>query len=1006
VTPETGACNRVEPGSTIGSNPAAVNARTSAAGRNQCGCIDFGRAFTSRATVVAVVESQARPVRWGRRGTGDDETNQGLSVDHTRGIHLRGVRVHNLKGVDLDLPHHRLIVMTGVSGSGKSSLAFDTLYAEGQRRYVETFSTYSRQFLAKLDKPDADRIDGIPPAIAVAQGVGRRSTRSTVGTVTQIHDHLALLYARLGTVVCLTCGTPVEPATPGTVAQAIEQLPASARYLIAFPLDVRPESDRQALADALREEGFTRVRAGGQVVALGAGPLPEPDGDTLDVVLDRLVRGSDPTERRLDSIETAFTRGLGRCRIIHDDVAWTFYQGRRCATCGRDYPEPDPRLFRANNPLGACPTCEGLGRIIELDLSRIVPDSSRTIRDGAIAPWSTPSQRGWLDDLLRVASTLGVPTDVPFRHLSPEQVRVVVEGASTTGFAGLRGFFDGLEKRTRKDQSQILTSRWRSSAPCPSCHGAKLRPEALAVQIGGRNIAELSALKVDEVCAFLDGPASLTATNLVARQILAQARDRLDYLERIGLDYLTLDRPARSLSRGEAQRVALTAALGSGLVNTLYVLDEPSVGLHPHDVGRLTAALVRLRDAGNTVVVVEHDPAVIRTADIVVDVGPGAGEAGGRILYVGPPSEIGTAQGSATGDFLSGRRRIAVPERRKARDKGHLRLSAARGHNLRDVTVEFPLGVLCVVTGVSGAGKSSLVEETLYPALRRRLGQDAPPALPHGELTGTSGIEEAELIDSSPIGRSGRSNPVTYLKAFDEIRKTFATTHEARLRNYGPSRFSFNVAGGRCNACEGNGFQTIDMQFLPAVLIRCPECQGARYRPETLQIPYRGRNIAEVLDLTAREAFGFFRHRPKVQARLRPLLDVGLDYLRLGQPASTLSGGEAQRLKLAGRLSTSPGAITRAAGRSHTVFFLDELTTGLHAADTLKLLDALTSLLTIGHSLIIVEHNPDVMACADWIIDLGPGAGDDGGRIIATGTPEDVAKLDTPTGRVLAERLA
>jgi excinuclease ABC subunit A len=917
------------------------------------------------------------------------------------------VRVHNLKGIDLDLPYRKLVALTGVSGSGKSSLAFDTLYAEGQRRYIETFSAYTRQFLEKLDKPDADAIDGLPPAIAVGQGGGKRSSRSTVGTVTEVHDHLALLYARLGTIVCLDCGTPVEAASAESVSRAIDALAEGTRYVIAFPLDIQPSSDLRALADMLREDGFSRLQVAGRAVSLGDGSLPEPTNGSLDVVVDRLVRGTDAVARRLDSIETAFAKGLGRCRVLVDDRALTYFQGRRCATCERDYPELDPRLFRYNSALGACPECEGLGRVVALELDRVVPDPSKSIRDGAIAPWATPAYRDALDHLLDLAPALGVPVDVPFKRLTDPQVRRILEGSPKHGFAGLREFFKSLERRTYKVHVRAYLSRFRGYARCPSCHGARLKPEALAVQIGGLNIAGFSALRVRAARSFLDGLSTDVASHPVARQVLSQARSRLDYLERIGLGYLTLDRPARSLSSGEAQRVNLAAALGSGLVNTLYVLDEPSVGLHPHDVGPLFESLTRLRDAGNSVVVVEHDPAIVRGSDLVVDIGPGAGDAGGRVLYVGPPDEIESAigAGSATAEFLTGRRSIAVPERRRASNRGPLRLNGARGHNLKNIDVAFPLGVLCVVTGVSGSGKSSLIEETLYPALRRRLGRDALPALPHGELTGTAGLDDVVLVDQAPIGRSGRSNPVTYMKAFDEIRKTFASTHEARLRNFGASRFSFNVEGGRCSACEGSGFQTIDMQFLPDILIRCPECRGARYRPETLEIQYRGRNIAEVLDLTAREAFVFFRHRPKIQARLRPLLDVGLDYLRLGQPASTLSGGEAQRLKLASYLSSSPAAITRAAGKSHTLFLLDEPTTGLHAADTLKLLDALTSLLTLGHSLIVIEHSPDVMACADWIIDLGPGAGDDGGALVAQGTPEDVALADTPTGRVLADRL-
>jgi len=924
-------------------------------------------------------------------------------VDAQREIRLRGVRVHNLKGLDLDLPLNRLIVLTGVSGSGKSSLAFDTLYAEGQRRYIETFSAYTRQFLEKLDKPDADRIEGIPPAIAVAQGGGRRSSRSTVGTVTEVHDHLALLFAKVGEIFCLDCGHKVEPSTPASVARAADDLPPDTRYLIAFPLDVRPESDRSALADSLREDGFTRVRAGGVVVSLDSAPVPAPDpgGNTIEVIVDRLVRGTESPERRLDSIETAFVKGLGRCRLIADNLVSTFYEGWRCGHCGRDYPEPDPRLFRYNNPLGACPACEGFGRIVDLEMDRVVPDPSRTIRGGAIAPWATPAYRDNLDNLLARAAGLGVPTDVPFRDLTPAQLRVVIEGAPGGGYIGVRGFFRWLEKKVYKVQVRVFLSRLRGYSLCPACLGARLRPEALAVRVAGRNIATLLSLRVREVRDFLLGLDAPLGVNPVARRVMEQTRTRLDYLDEIGLGYLTLDRPARTLSGGEAQRVALTAALGSGLVNTLYVLDEPSVGLHPHDIGRLVAIVGRLRDAGNTVVVVEHDLAVVRAADLVVDIGPGAGEAGGHLTYFGPPGEIDAASGSVTADFLTGKRGPIVPERRRSA-RGTLRLTGARGHNLKNIEVGFPLGVLCVVTGVSGSGKSTLIEETLYPALRRLHTPEAVAAQPYDGLGGAEGLAEVVLVDQTPIGRSGRSNPVTYLKAFDEIRKTFAATHEAKQRNYGPSRFSFNVEGGRCNACEGNGFQTIDMQFLPDVLVRCPECQGRRYRPETLEIAYRGKNIAEVLDLTAREAFVFFHHRPQVQARLRPLLDVGLDYLLLGQPASTLSGGEAQRLKLASYLATSPGAITRAAGKAQTLFLLDEPTTGLHPADTLKLLEALASLLTVGHSLIVIEHSPEVMASADWIIDMGPGPGDDGGRVVAEGTPEDVANADTPTGKLLA----
>ena len=924
--------------------------------------------------------------------------------EDNKAIRLRGVRVHNLKGVDLDLPLHRLVAFSGVSGSGKSSLAFDTLYAEGQRRYVETFSSYTRQFLERLDKPDADRIDGIPPAIAVAQrSGGRRSGRSTVGTVAEVHDHLALLYARVGKVTCPTCGQVVEPADPPSVVRAVEKLPEGTRYLVAFPFDVRPDSNLPSLAEALREDGFTRVRVGGRVVRLEGGPLPDPGEGGVDVVVDRLTRGSEAIGRRLDSIETAFAKGLGRARVIVEGEGpeLTFYQKRRCPGCETDLADPDPRLFRYNSPLGACPTCEGYGSVVDLDPARIVPDPSKSIAGGAIAPWNAPSYENNRLDLLAVAARAGLPVDLPFSGLTPAQVALVYDGLPKYGFQGLRKFFRRLESKSYKMHVRVFLSRWRGYHTCPDCRGARLRPEALAIRVGGLDIAKLSSLTIRDARAFLADFAGQESGNPVATRVLDQARGRLDALDRIGLDYLTLDRPARTLSSGEGRRLALATALGSGLVNTLYVLDEPSVGLHPRDVGRLIATIAGLRDAGNSVVVVEHDEAILKAADWLVDIGPGAGESGGRVLYEGPPEGVGEVLESATGAFLSGRKRAGVPEARR-KPKGQLVLRGASGNNLQGIDVSFPLGVLCVVTGVSGSGKSSLVDETLHPALAKAIRNEPLASLPFREVTGFESLADVVMIDQSPIGRSSRSNPVTYLKAFDEIRKTFAATHEAKARNFGASKFSFNVEGGRCGVCEGAGELTIDMQFLADVRMRCPECQGTRYRPEVLEVKYGGKSIAEVLELTVREAFGFFRNKPKVQARLRPLMDVGLEYLRLGQSASTLSGGEAQRLKLAGFLASSPAALTRAAKGPKTLFLLDEPTTGLHPLDVAKLLETLTRLLDLGHSLVLVEHGPDILRAADWIIDFGPEAGDGGGRVVAEGTPEEVSKTETHTGRALA----
>ena len=925
--------------------------------------------------------------------------------DDGRVIRLRGVRVHNLKGVDLDLPTHKLVAFSGVSGSGKSSLAFDTLYAEGQRRYVETFSSYTRQFLERLDKPDADLIDGIPPAIAVAQRTGgRRSGRSTVGTVSEVHDHLALLYARVGKVTCPNCGTVVEPADPSAVSRAIDALPEGSRYLVAFPFDVRPDSDLLGLAEALREDGFTRIKVGGEVVRLEAGPLPGSSVGGLDVIVDRLTRGSESVARRLDSIETAFAKGLGRARVLVEGGGpeWTFHRKRRCPGCGLDFADPDPRLFRSNSPLGACPTCEGYGSVVDLEPGRIVPDPSKSIAGGAIAPWNAPSYENNLRDLLAAAPKAGLPVAIPFADLTLAQVALVYEGIPRSSFQGLRKFFRRLESKSYKMHVRVFLSRWRGYHECPDCHGARLRPASLAVRVGGLNVAALSRLTIREARAFLADQASEGA---VAARVIEQAMARLDALDRIGLDYLTLDRPARTLSGGEARRLALATALGSGLVNTLYVLDEPSVGLHPKDVGRLIATLQGLRDAGNSVVVVEHDEAILKASDWLVDIGPGAGESGGRVLYEGPPSGVGDVDGSATGAFLSGRERAQAPGPRR-KPKGSLILKAASGNNLKGGDVAFPLGVLCVVTGVSGSGKSTLVDETLYPALARAILNEPLAALAHRGVSGYEGLADVVMIDQSPIGRSSRSNPATYLKAFDEIRKAFAATPEAKARNFAAGKFSFNVEGGRCGICEGAGELTIDMQFLADVRMTCPECRGTRYRPEVLEVKLAGKSIAEVLDLTVRESFGFFRNRPKVQARLRPLMDVGLDYLRLGQSGSTLSGGEAQRLKLAGFLASSPAALTRAAKGPKTLFLLDEPTTGLHPKDIAKLLETMTRLLDLGHSLILVEHGPDVLRAADWIIDLGPEAGALGGEIVAQGTPEDVARTDTHTGRVLASLLS
>lgn len=950
-----------------------------------------------------------------------------------RSISLRGVEVHNLQGLDLEIPHRQLVVLCGLSGSGKSSLAFDTLYAEGQRRYIETFSAYTRQFLERLEKPAAERITGIPPAIAVVNQNPNRSSRSTVGTATEINDYLRLLFAKVGHVFCQRCGREVRRDTPQTVAEIISRVPNGTRYLVSYPCEVSP-GGWSALLQSLREEGFVRVVAGDRTINItddrDVAPsegTPRQEARQVHVLVDRLTAGSIALERLRDSLETAFTKGNGRVVVfvsatadsngnnskgasilplgqeqVIDGAPWrssSFSTRLACEDCGLEYPAPEPRLYSFNSPLGACPECEGFGNVVDMDLERVVPDPQKTLREGAIAPWNTPAYAHELEELLALADEYGLPVDVPFRELTEDQRQLIIEGVPARQFGGLRGFFAWLERRKYKMHIRVFLSRWRSYRTCPACGGARLRPEALATRVGGKNLAELAALKIRAAHEFFQSLPLPDAERAIGRMLLDQVRNRLGYLEAVGLGYLTLDRTLRTLSGGEAQRVALTSALGSSLVNMLYVLDEPSIGLHPRDTDLLIQAVRGLQARGNTVVVVEHEESMIRAADQVIEIGPGAGERGGRVVFQGTPAEMEACPTSLTGDFLARRRSVHVPARRRLPNHGWLRLAGARGNNLQNLTVEFPLGLLCVVTGVSGSGKSTLVEDTLYPALCRRLRRTADRPAPYDDVFGDGQIDNCLLVDQRPIGRSPRSNPVTYIKAFDEIREVFAETIEAKSRGYTASHFSFNVEGGRCNACQGDGYLEVDMQFLADVYMKCAQCQGRRYRREVLEVTVRGRSIADVLEMTVREAFLFFRGRPKVQARLKRLIDVGLDYLRLGQPANTLSGGESQRLRLAGHLSK--------ARRGRSLFILDEPTTGLHFADVLQLLDCFEALLAIGHSLIVVEHNLQVIKSADYLIDLGPGAADEGGRVVACGTPEAVARNEASvTGSFLARELA
>ena len=948
---------------------------------------------------------------------------------------VRGARTHNLKGVDLTLPHRKLVVFTGVSGSGKSSLAFDTIYAEGQRRYVESLSAYARQFLERMEKPDVDGIDGIAPAIAIRQKNSIRNPRSTVGTTTEIHDYLRLLWARVGRTVCRQCGREVERESPEAVAATLLSLPEGTRLLIGFdmPLVVgdfvhdttdaadEPEADLSGFEAApedpvvaalgrLRRRGFGRLLIDGAVVALEEVDAARIRGRALvSVIVDRLKVEPTMRGRLTDSLETAFHEGDGAAFAVEVDAAGAVVRTHRfserfeCRSCGIAYELPQPRLFSFNNPFGACPTCHGFGNVIELDLDLVVPDKERSVLDGAIEPWTKPHYRGCLVDLKRAARKADVRLDVPWRALTDEERRFIVDGArrgqkdadgEAIDYAGIRGFFAWLERKKYKVHVRVFLSRYRGYQTCSACDGTRLRREARDVRVAGQTIDRVCALTVRDARVFFEQLDLSPADAAVADKILREVQRRLGFLADVGLDYLTLDRLSSTLSGGESQRINLATSLGSALVDTLYVLDEPSIGLHPRDNERLIAILRQLRDQGNTVLVVEHDADMIRVADMVVDLGLGAGEQGGRVMFAGTLPELMADQRSLTGKYLRGDLAIPVPETRRKPTPQRLRIRGVTEHNLKDINVEIPLGVFTCVTGVSGSGKSTLVHDVIYAAAKRAKGDWDKRVGAYDSFEGLEYVTDVVLVDQQPIGRTPRSNPVTYLKAFDPIRELFASTKDAKTRGLTSSSFSFNVPGGRCETCEGEGVVRVEMQFLADVFVPCEDCEGKRFKPQVLDVRYKGRNIDQVLALTVREALTFFAGSPKVARRLQVLDEIGLGYLRLGQPATTLSGGEAQRIKIASHLVTQGG--------ERMLYVLDEPTTGLHFDDIAKLLAAFKKLLAAGHTLLVIEHNLDVLKTADWIIDLGPDGGAAGGEIVTVGTPEQVAKHATSyTGRYL-----
>jgi excinuclease ABC subunit A len=949
-------------------------------------------------------------------------------------ICVRGARVHNLKNISFTIPHNEITVVTGVSGSGKSSLAFDTLYAEGQRRYIESLSAYARQFLERIEKPDVDEITGIAPAISIRQKNSTRNPRSTVATATEIYDYLRLLYARAGRTFCLRCGEEVRKDSLDEIAERVLALPVGRRFYVLYRLALgteptagdlqnvargRTRTSKNATAEAirqaltsLRKRGFNRLYQRGRVFEFST-PEELLDVDFNEpayVLVDRLAVSPEIRSRLVDSIEICYREGRGEAILeFVPEIASSagadlvsaerlvFNERFECKRCEATYQEPETRLFSFNNPYGACPRCQGFGNTIDFDFDRVVPDKGKSLAEGAIEPWTKPRYKHLAMEMRRYARAKGIPFDVPFRELSPMQRNAIIDGDRKEDFPGVKGFFAWLERKKYKLHVRVFLSRYRGYALCPECHGTRLRAEARAVKIAGRSITEVCQMTVKEARPFFATLQLSPAEMVIAEKILEEIQQRLRFLDEVGLDYLTLDRLTSTLSGGEAQRIQLATSLGSHLVGALYVLDEPSIGLHPRDTNRLIEILKGLRDLGNTLVVVEHDPDTILAADNLLDLGPGAGEHGGEMMFAGTRDELLADPHSLTARYLRGELRIALPSRRRRPQGQFLKIGGARSHNLQGIDVMVPLGLLVAVTGVSGSGKSTLVYDVIYKALEaKRTGGNWREFC--GRIEGDAAIQAVEMVDQSPIGRTPRSNPATYLKAFDSIREVFAATPEAKKGGLAAGHFSFNIPGGRCEACQGDGTVTVEMRFLADVELTCEECRGTRYKSSVLEVTYKGKNIHDVLQMTVREALTFFAAHPKVTSRLRVLEEVGLSYLRLGQSGTTLSGGEAQRLKLAAHLTRQDN--------SGILYIFDEPTTGLHFDDIQKLLTAFRKLIEGGASVLIIEHNLDVIKSADWVIDLGPEGGDEGGRIVAAGTPEQVARnSQSHTGKFLSRVL-
>ncbi|EUJ28316.1 Excinuclease ABC subunit A [Listeria grayi] len=919
-------------------------------------------------------------------------------------IVIKGARAHNLKNIDVVIPRDKLVVMTGLSGSGKSSLAFDTIYAEGQRRYVESLSAYARQFLGQMDKPDVDTIEGLSPAISIDQKTTSRNPRSTVGTVTEVHDYLRLLYARVGHPICPNHGIEITSQTIEQMVERVLEYPEKTRLQVMAPIISGKKGSHKKSLEEIKKQGFVRVRVDGEILDINDEiELEKNKKHSIEIIIDRIVLKEGVHSRLYDSLESALRLADGYAIVdIIDEKELLFSEHYACPYCGFTVGELEPRMFSFNSPFGACPTCDGLGTKLEVDVDTVIPDRSLSLSAGAIVPWKPISSQYYPQMLASACEEFDIDMDVPFEKLPKVKQDIILHGSGTEEFffkykndfgmtretwMPFEGVLPNIERRYRETNSDFTReqmSQYMTYLPCPTCHGYRLKEEALSVKIADKHLGEVSNFSIVEGLAFFDSLTLSEKDSQIAAPILKEVHSRLGFLENVGLEYLTMSRSAGTLSGGEAQRIRLATQIGSRLTGVLYILDEPSIGLHQRDNDRLIHTLKNMRDIGNTLIVVEHDEDTMMAADYLIDIGPGAGEHGGQIVAEGTPEEVKANKNSITGDYLSGKKFIAIPtERRKGNGK-KLEIIGAKANNLKNVSTEIPLGTFTAVTGVSGSGKSSLVNEVLRKALSRKLNRATAKPGEHKEIKGIDNLEKIIDIDQSPIGRTPRSNPATYTGAFDDIRDLFASTNEAKMRGYKKGRFSFNVKGGRCEACRGDGIIKIEMHFLPDVYVPCEVCHGKRYNSETLDIHYKGKNIAEVLEMTVEEGLEFFKNQPKIARKLQTIVDVGLGYIRLGQPATTLSGGEAQRVKLASELHK------RSTGKSF--YILDEPTTGLHADDISRLLKVLQRLVDNGDTVLVIEHNLDVIKQADHLIDLGPEGGDGGGEIVATGTPEKVAR--------------